>query len=169
MSSRRNSWRKFFFPRDFGFVTWVLYVHTLNFQYFVFHWECIPSSPRVATLRAWYRSQKSLNSENTKKLRKQKTRLGPEDTKKRPKKKIQKWSILGHICNFSVIFSVFSGPNQGGGFCIFSLVFLSSEFRGFCDLYQARRLQSKGSSFFPGVFWEVARSFQTTNKELTAN
>ena len=45
------------------------------------------------------------------------------------------------FCIFSVIFSYFWGPIRGGGVCIFFRNFpLFSWFRGFWDLYQARRV-----------------------------
>ena len=79
--------------------------------------------------------------------------LGPENTKEKknsPKKYTKmtpKWSLLyffgnffvfsGPFCIFSVIFSYFRGPTQGGGFrnvFVFFFVFPASE--GFCALYE---------------------------------
>ena len=79
-----------------------------------------------ATLRAWYRLQKPLNPENTKKLRKKYKiplpGLGPENTKKLPKK-YKNGPKNHHFCIFSVIFSYFRAPTREGGFCIFFVIF----------------------------------------------
>ena len=102
----------------------------------------------VATLRAWYRLQKPLNPDNTKKILKKiqnpPSRSGPENTKKIPKKYKNGdfWAFL----HFSVFFSYFSGPDPGRGFCIFFVIFfVFSGFRGFCNLYQARRVATCGN------------------------
>ena len=49
--------------------------------------------------------------------------LGPENTRKLPKK-YKNSSKMTPFCIFSVIFSYFRGPSlQGGGFCIFFVIF----------------------------------------------
>ena len=60
---------------------------------------------------------------------------GPKRCKKNIEK-IQKWRFLGQFCIFSVFCSSFRAPTREGGFCIF----VFSGFRGFCNLYQARRV-----------------------------
>ena len=77
-----------------------------------------------AILRAWYRLQKPLNPENTKKLRKNTkspSRVGPENTKKIPKK--TKMAQKSPFLYFFGISFVFSGPNPGRGICIFFVIF----------------------------------------------
>ena len=68
--------------------------------------------------------------------------LGPENTKKLPKKMAKKSPFL---CFFGHFF-VFSGPNPGRGILyFFRNFFLFSGCRGFCDLYQAHRVARNGS------------------------
>ena len=59
-------------------------------------------------------------------------RSGPENTKKITEK-IQKWPENDHFCIFSVIFSCFRGPTQGGRFCNF---FVFPALGGCCALYE---------------------------------
>ena len=80
----------------------------------------------IATLGAWYRSQKPLKPENTRKLRKKyKTPLpglGSENTKNITPKNT-KMVILGHFGIFFGIFFVFSGPNPRRGVLHFFRIF----------------------------------------------
>ena len=85
--------------------------------------------------------------------------LGQENTKKLPKK-IQKWPENDHFCIFSVIFSYFPGPTQGGGFCNFFVVFRISGHGGFLCPVRARRNCNRRLSFIQcraGV-WKSLRS-----------
>ena len=90
----------------------------------------ICDSENYMYLRAWYRSQKPLNPENPKKLRKKKKkrnpppRVGPRKYEKNTEK-IQKSPKNNHFCIFSVFFSYFRGPTRGGGFRIFFFVIFS--------------------------------------------
>ena len=68
----------------------------------------------------------------TKKIQNPPSGLGPENTKKLPKK-------------YKVIFS-FLGPQPGkGDFVFFRNFFVFSGFRGFCNLYQAPRVTTQST------------------------
>ena len=85
----------------------------------------VQSPPGLATLRAWYRSQKRLNPENKKKYEKIQNpapRIGP---RKYEKKILKKYKLAQncHFCIYSVFFSYFRGPIRGAGFCFFFVIF----------------------------------------------
>ena len=82
----------------------------------------------------------------TKKMQNPLPGLGPENTKKLPKKyKMAK----NHIFVFlGSSFRIFGAQSGEGGFCIFFRnYFVFSGFRGFCDLYQARRVAKFATRF----------------------
>ena len=67
--------------------------------------------------------------------------LGPENTKKKPKKykNGEFWAIF--VVFFSVFFSYFRAqPGNGDLVFFFRNFFVFSGFRGLCNLYQARRV-----------------------------
>ena len=107
------------------------------------------TEPELATLRAWYRLRKPLNPENAKKKCKiPLPGLGPENTKKLPKK--YKMVIFGPFLYVFGNFFVFSGPNPGRGILyFFRIFFVFSGLRGFCNLYQARRVANRNRKSEP--------------------
>ena len=84
-----------------------------------------------------YRAQKPPKARNTKKLRENHKiphpGLIPKNTKK--SNMAPSWPF----CIFSVTFSYFRGPTQGGGFCIFFVIFRISGLGGFLCPVRARR------------------------------
>ena len=103
------------------------------------------SSYGLATLRAWYRAPKTPESRKYEKITKKNTKSpfpgwGPKIRKNY--RKNTKMDQKSPFLYFFGHFFVFSGPDPGRGILLFFSrnFFVFSGFRGFCNLYQARRV-----------------------------
>ena len=102
----------------------------------------------LATLRAWYRLQKPLSPEYTKELRKNTKspfpRVGARKYEKKKPPKNTKMVIFGAIfAFFRYFFRIFGPIPERGILYFFRNFFVFSGLRGFCNLYQARRVASQ--------------------------
>ena len=95
----------------------------------------------VAISLGCHRIQNPLKSGNTKKIHIQNHPF-PVWPRKYEKKteKLQKWSLSGQFCNFSVFFRIFGAKPEMGDFVIFCIFFVFPDLRGFCILWHPREI-----------------------------